>query len=111
MEHVGQQGDWRFFFNQWSDIWRILKPGGRFFGISPHWSSPWAWMDPAHTRAIGPEMLIFLDQRQYDQVGKSPMTDYRFCYQADFEVEHERITEQRQFEWVMRAVKPSRIKL
>ena len=66
-------------------------------------------MDPGHTRVMGPEMLIYLDQRQYDQVGKSPMTDYRFCYSADFEVEHDRVDIDRNFEWIMRAVKPSRI--
>lgn len=108
MEHVGAQGDWRFFFNQWSDIWRILQPDGLFFGRSPHWSSPWSWMDPGHTRAMGPEMLIFLDQTQYAQVGRTPMTDYRFCYKADFDVVHTRIDENRDFEWIMRAVKPAR---
>lgn len=109
MEHVGQQGDWRFFFAQWQDIWRILKNGGQFFGISPHWSSPWAWMDPGHTRAVGPEMLTFLDQRQYEQVGNTPMTDYRFCYTGDFEIEYTNVTHDKQFHWVLRAVKPSRI--
>lgn len=22
LEHTGQQGDWRFFFDQWTDFWR-----------------------------------------------------------------------------------------
>ena len=35
LEHTGQQGDWRFFFDQWSDFWRLLKPGGIFCGTSP----------------------------------------------------------------------------
>lgn len=110
MEHLGQQGDWRFFFAQWQDIWRILKPDGRFFGISPHWSSPWAWMDPGHTRAMGPEMLTFLCQPQYAQVGHTPMTDYRFCYSADFEIEMAHVDQtSRQFSWVLRAIKPSRL--
>lgn len=108
MEHVGQQGDWRFFFAQWQDLWRILKDGGRFFGISPHWSSPWAWMDPGHTRAMGPEMLVFLNQLEYAQVGKTPMTDYRFCYAGDFDIEHAQIDANKQFSWVLRAVKPAR---
>jgi SAM-dependent methyltransferase len=109
MEHVGAQGDWRFFFAQWQDLWRILKDGGRFFGISPHWSSPWAWMDPGHTRAMGPEMLTFLCQPQYAQVGHTPMTDYRFCYRGDFDVEHATVDANKQFRWVLRAVKPARI--
>lgn len=111
MEHVGQQGDWEFFFAQWHDIWRILKPGGLFFGSSPHWSSPWAWMDPGHTRVLGPEMLVFLVQPEYTkQVGKTPMTDYRFCYSADFDVGAATIdSNSRQFNWMLRAIKPARI--
>lgn len=110
MEHIGQQGDWKTFFNQWSDIWRVLKPGGLFFGISPHWSSPWAWMDPGHSRVYGPEVLTFLCQQEYvDHVGKTPMTDYRFFYRADFDVLATAIQPNRQFSYVLRAVKPSRI--
>ena len=110
MEHLGKQGDWQFFFAQWSELWRILKPGGIFFGTSPHWSSPWCWMDPGHTRAMGPEMLGFLNQPQYvQQVGITPMTDYRFCYKADFDIVHNVLTEERQFQYAVMAAKPSRI--
>lgn len=108
MEHVGQQGDWRFFFDQWSDLWRILKHGGLFFGTSPHWSSPWAWMDPGHTRAMGPEMLTFLHQPEYDrQVGITPMTDYRFIFKADFNIVLSENVDG-QFRYILQAVKPSR---
>lgn len=110
MEHIGQQGDWRFFFAQWSDIWRILKPGGHFCGISPHWTSPWSWGDPGHTRIVGPECLIFLSQPSYAQVGQTAMTDYRFVYKADFDVTHAEV-KQGSFSYILRAVKPSRIGL
>ncbi len=109
-EHLGQQGDFKTFFAQWAEIWRILKPDGLFFGISPHWSSPWAWMDPGHTRAAGPEMLLFLQQPKYEAVGKTPMSDYRFLYQADFDVEFADVSENRQFLWALKAIKPSRVK-
>lgn len=109
MEHVGQQGDWRFFFGQWSDIWRVLKPGGVFFGSSPHHSSNWAWGDPGHTRIVGAEQLYFLTQPHYAEVGTSPMTDYRFCYRADFDMVHSRVTDSRQYEYALQAVKPSRV--
>lgn len=110
MEHVGQQGDWKFFFEQWSDIWRILKPGGIFLGTSPHWSSAWAWGDPGHTRVLSSESMIFLHQPAYTaQVGISPMTDYRFCYQADFDIIHQAKNEAEQFEYGLQAVKPSRV--
>jgi len=109
LEHVGRQGDWRFFLDQFADFWRILKPDGRLFGTTPHPSSPWAWGDPGHTRVIPPESLVFLNQREYAQVGTTPMTDYRFCYRADFEPEHLHVNEAGQTEFVLRAVKPSRI--
>jgi len=108
MEHVGQQGDWAFFFAQWSDIWRILKPNGRFFGTSPRWDSPWAWGDPGHTRIISEACLSFLNQPNYAQVGVTPMTDYRFCYKADFDVINVS-SDAGQFAYALRAIKPSRI--
>ena len=110
MEHVGQQGDWKFFFEQWSDLWRILKPDGVFCGTSPAWNSPWAWGDPGHTRIISMECLVFLHQPSYTaQVGKTPMTDYRFCYKADFQPLHIKTNDGLGFEYVLKAVKPSRI--
>lgn len=111
MEHVGQQGDWRFFFAQWSDLWRILKPGGLFVGTSPAPDSQWAWGDPGHTRIVGPECMTFLSQRAYtDQVGVTPMTDYRFVYRADFEP---RLLQKQgtQFIYILEAIKPSRISI
>lgn len=109
MEHVGQQGDWKFFFAQWSDLWRILKPGGVFIGTSPHHTSAWAWGDPGHTRVITSECLVFLHQPSYAQVGVSPMTDYRFCYRADFDLVYQAKNEAEQFEYGLQAVKPSRV--
>lgn len=111
LEHVGQQGDWKFFFEQWSDIWRVLKPGGVFLGSSPHWDSPWAWGDPGHTRIISSQCLIFLHQPAYAQVGISPMTDYRFCYKADFDIIHQVKNDADQLEYGLRAVKPPRVVL
>lgn len=109
-EHLGQQGDYRSFFEEWSEWWRILKPGGVFHGLSPHWSSPWCWMDPGHTRAYGPELLTFLVQPEYaKQVGSTPMSDYRFVYGADFDVEHSSV-DNGSFRFALKAVKPSRMK-
>lgn len=106
LEHCGQQGDWRFFFLQWFDFWRILKPGGLFLGISPHPSSPWAWGDPGHTRVIAPESFIFLSQPNY---GRPPMTDYRSLYKADFDLIHSETYDNLQHGFVLEAVKPSRV--
>jgi hypothetical protein len=108
LEHIGQQGDWHFFFAQWMDFWRMLRPGGVFFGISPHPTSPWAWSDPGHTRVISPECLVFLQQLQYVQVGISPMTDYRFCYSGDFDLIYCNVADDKTFRFALRAVKPAR---
>ena len=35
LEHTGQQGDYQFFFAQFSDFWRILKPNGLLMGSCP----------------------------------------------------------------------------
>lgn len=87
LEHMGQQGDWRFFLAQFEDFWRIMKPGGLFVATTPHPSSPWAWGDPGHTRVIPPESLVFLSQAAYaEQVGVTPMTDYRPWYRGDFRI-------------------------
>ncbi len=109
VEHLGKQGDFLSFFAEWSEWWRILKPGGLFLGMSPHWSSKWCWMDPGHTRAYGPEILTFLGQPAYSkQVGSSPMTDYRFVYKADFDLVHSDVSDGA-FSFGLKAVKPSRI--
>ena len=87
LEHLASQGDYRFFFSEWSEYWRILKPGGTFFGKVPAPDSPWAYGDPSHTRIIPMESFIFLSQKAYrDQVGKTAMSDFRYLYQADFEL-------------------------
>lgn len=111
LEHTGRQGDWRFFFAQWSEFWRILKPGGLFYGLVPAAHSPWAWGDPSHTRIITPEQLTYLIQPEYDrQVGKTAISDFRFCYQADFEVrELAHVGEGgHTLAFVLTAIKPSR---
>jgi SAM-dependent methyltransferase len=107
LEHTGHQGDWRLFFAQWSEFWRLLKPDGLFLATCPAATSPWAWGDPSHTRIIGPECLVFLSQPNYAQVGITPMSDFRHVYRADFDLIHSH-THGHQFEFVLRAVKPSR---
>lgn len=86
LEHIGKQGDWKFFFDQFSDFHRMLIPGGLFCAQVPLWSSQWAWGDPSHTRVITPGTLLFLSQAQYQQVGMTPMTDFRHYYKADFDL-------------------------
>lgn len=112
LEHTGQQGDWKFFFAQFSELWRLLKPNGRLIGKSPALTSPWLWGDPGHKRVICKENLSFLVQPLYtEQVGNGSMCDYRHVYRADFDPEHMEDNTQGNFVFVMRAVKPSRVSL
>jgi SAM-dependent methyltransferase len=87
LEHTGAQGDWRFFFAQFTELHRIIKPDGYLVGSCPLWDGVWAWSDPGHRRIISRESFGFLDQRFYqDQVGKSSATDYRPYYKVSFEL-------------------------
>lgn len=88
LEHCGTQGDWRYFFAQFTELHRILKPNGLFIGSCPMWDSPWAWGDPGHKRVLTKGSLLFLSQSSYEaEVGKTHMTDYRHVYKADFRIE------------------------
>lgn len=108
LEHTGQQGDYKFFFAQFAEIWRILRPGGLLIGTCPSRHSPWAWGDPSHTRVIQPENFIFLDQAQYiAQVGRTAMSDFRYIYQADFSPVYSQ-DDQTTFAFALKAIKPSR---
>lgn len=85
LEHTGQQGDWRFFFAQFTELHRLLKPGGYLIGSCPSWDGRWAWADPGHTRVITPDTFLFLDQAFYEgEVGKSAASDYRSVWSGNF---------------------------
>lgn len=86
LEHTGAQGDFKFFFAQFSDFWRILKPNGHLLATCPARNSVWAWGDPSHTRIVQKEQLVFLEQRRYAAVGHTSMSDFRSIYKADFEI-------------------------
>lgn len=85
LEHCGRQGDARFFFAQFEELHRILKPNGLLIGTVPAWDSPWAWADPQHVRVLPKEAFYLLHRPLYDQeVGKTSLTDYRNIYKASF---------------------------
>lgn len=91
LEHCGRQGDYKYFFAQWDEFYRILKPDGIFAGTVPSRDSRWLWGDPSHTRSIQRESLIFLDRRFYNDIGKTPMSDFRSVYNGDFQLVHDEV--------------------
>jgi SAM-dependent methyltransferase len=105
LEHLHSQGDYKWFFTEWNEYWRILKPNGMFFGICPSFDSFWAWGDPGHTRLINEGTLTFLSQAQYkQQCGLTPMSDYRYLYHGDFVSESYAINKE-SFMFILRALK------
>jgi len=103
LEHIGRQGDWRGFFAEFSEYWRVLKPGGTLHGSCPSASGKWAWGDPGHTRIISGPVLTFLSQRMYIE-DKGPRTDYRHVWRGDFEVLFEQEKEDNFF-FMLKAIK------
>ena len=84
LEHLAQQGDYKFFFEEFTEYARILKNGGHFFASVPAETSPWLWGEPSHKRVINEHTLTFLNQKLYGQVGTTAMSDFRYIYKADF---------------------------
>jgi SAM-dependent methyltransferase len=111
LEHLGTQGDWRAWFEEWSEWYRILKPGGLIVGTSPCWDNVWAWGDPGHTRVMTVEAFTYLSQPEYTrQIGVTAMTDYRFVFRGDFDLAHAK-AESGTLQFGLQAVKPSRISI
>lgn len=111
LEHLGRQGDYRSFFSHFSEVWRILKPGGYLCATCPSRFSQWLWGDPGHCRAVLPCSLVFLNQPQYDaQRGATSMSDYRRDYRADFDIVGTS-DDHTTHKFVLQAVKPSRVSL
>ena len=108
LEHLGRQGDYRAFFQTFTEIWRLLKPNGLLAATVPSRYSEWAWGDPGHTRMIPPCMLVFLNQEAYrDQQGKTMMSDYRRHFCGDFNVLHSS-DDHKSHIFVLQAIKPAR---
>lgn len=80
VEHYGTQGDYRGFFREFGEYWRILKPGALMIISCPMWDSPWSIGDPGHCRIFSKESFSWLSEKHYEQIddtGSSSCTDYR----------------------------------
>lgn len=104
LEHLAYQGDYEFFFSEFSEYWRILKGGGKLYATVPRHDSVWALGDPSHKRIIVKENLFFLSQKSYEQVGSTPMSDFRYMYKADFTTVYAKHTEHKLI-FVLEAIK------
>lgn len=106
LEHCGRQGDFKLFFAQFREFWRILKADGYLCATVPDWRSVWAWGDPSHTRVINEGTLVFLSKAQYAaQVGVTAMSDFReLLTPADFQIVGVNHVHD-QFQFVLRALK------
>jgi hypothetical protein len=75
LEHIGRQGDYKGFFREFREYWRVLKPGGWMIGTCPTLED-WGLDEPGHTRLITGKTLGFLTPGIYN-LGNSPASDYR----------------------------------
>jgi len=86
LEHWGAQGDWKAWFDEFEEYWRLLKPHGYMSILVPIGNDFLA--DPGHTRQIGGSYFTFLSQKAYEvnHQNGTCMTDYRGYWKRDFDV-------------------------
>lgn len=74
LKHTAKQGDYKFFFAQFSEFWRILKPKGVFIGTCPMPNSPWAFEILRMRGWYRKKVSFFWIRNKYNrQIGKTAM--------------------------------------
>jgi len=90
IEHLWQQGDYKAFFQFFSECARVLVPQGTVLVIFPNPNHYWAIGDPSHKCIIHPIQFQFLCQEFYriecDQ-NRGMGSDFRSIYKDDFKIE------------------------
>jgi SAM-dependent methyltransferase len=63
IEHIprigGQSPNKNPFIFLMNEVWRVLKPGGRFFAQTPAYPYPTAFSDPTHVNIITPDTILY----------------------------------------------------
>ena len=47
------------------EVWRMTRPGGRVSIRTPHYSGPYAWIDPTHRRAFTSQSFHYFGENGY----------------------------------------------
>lgn len=104
LEHLGKQGDWRGYFDEFAEYWRLLKPNGLFAALVPIGLD--ALADPGHTRFFWTNHFFMLSQQWYADSLKEGkrVTDYRWYWKRDFYPEVINLVEQHHIVAILRKV-------
>lgn len=106
LEHIGKQGDWRGFCDEFYEYWRILKPDGIILIVCPYVESKWVWADPGHTRFISPDVIGFLDKDHFErQKGETSMTNYFWYFKGNFKFQWENHDDGKNQAFIFKAIK------
>jgi hypothetical protein len=112
LEHCGSVGNHQFFFAQFYEFWRILKPDGCFMASVPSMGSQEQWGDPGHRRTILPMTINYLVRTNYEKAldGTTCLSDYTHWWKGDFNIEHCQTggSQGERLFFGLRAVKPAR---
>jgi SAM-dependent methyltransferase len=82
------------FVDLMNEIWRVLKPEGRFYAITPIFSHEKMWRDPTHVNPITPKSHRYfarpeLGARMYGFRGDFELIRQTRCYfRGDYEPQH-----------------------
>jgi predicted SAM-dependent methyltransferase len=93
LEHLGSLGDWKFFFDQFNEMGRILRPGGLLCGSVPHTTSPWLFGDPGHRRVITENTFQYLDRDFYGE-GRTMSEHYKAFLKVSWKVDFQQLLEE-----------------
>jgi ubiquinone/menaquinone biosynthesis C-methylase UbiE len=107
LEHLGHTGDYKHFFNEFNEYYRVIKPDGLFYILIPVFNRLF-FIDPGHSRILIWETFGFLDETQIKEQKRlgSIMTDYGSLRQCNFGVMYaEEIPNLCEFMVILKAIK------